>query len=214
VNATGRAGKLRVERRLLTAQHGAELLDRKQRILADELERLHLKAARTEQVWLTAARDAESWLARTAALDGRELIAAAAPLTPAEVHVESWGAMGVTYPEDAQCEAPVAAPAGASSALTYAATAARAALAAAVRQAAAERAVLLVAAELNATRTRLRSVQKRWIPRLESELDTIRRQLLEQELQENLRLRWAADAVAGSGAAARASSQSRKAVSR
>jgi V/A-type H+-transporting ATPase subunit D len=206
VNATGRAGKLRVERRLLTARHGAELLDRKQRILADELERLHLKAARTEQVWLAAARDAESWLARAAALDGREMIASAAPLTPADVRVEWGGAMGVTYPEDAQCEIPVAAPAGASSALTYAATAARAALAAAVRQAAAERAVRLVAADLTATRTRLRAVQKRWVPRLESELDTIRRQLQEQELQENLRLRWAADAVAGSGAAARASS--------
>jgi V/A-type H+-transporting ATPase subunit D len=214
MNATGRAGKLRVERRLLTAQHGAELLDRKQRILADELERLHLKAARTEQVWLTAARDAKTWVARTAALDGRELIAAAAPLTPAEVQVEWGGAMGVTYPEDAQCEAPVAAPAGASSALTYAASAARVALAAAVRHAAAQRAVFLLAAELNATRNRLRAVQKRWIPRLENELDTIRRQLQEQELQENLRLRWAADAVAGSEAAARAARQREMAVPR
>jgi V/A-type H+-transporting ATPase subunit D len=214
VNATGRAGKLRVERRLLTARHGAELLDRKQRILGDELERLHLKAARTGQAWLGAARDAESWLARSAALDGRELIAAAAPLTSAEVQVEWGGAMGVTYPEDAHCEAPVAAPAGASSALTYAATAARVALAAAVRQAAAERAVLLLAGELNATRTRLRAVQKRWIPRLESELETIRRQLMEQELQENLRLRWAADAIAGSAAAARASGPGEPAVPR
>ncbi len=110
--------------------------------------------------------------------------------------------MGVTYPEDARCDAPVASPAGASSALTYAATAARAALAAAVRQAAAERAVLLLTGEITATRTRLRAVQKRWIPRLEDELDTIRRQLLEQELQENLRLRWAADAIAGSRPAA------------
>ena len=89
--------------------------------------------------------------------------------------------------------------------MTYAASAARAALAAAVRHAAAERAVFRLAAELNATRTRLRAVQKRWIPRLENELDTIRRQLQEQELQENLRLRWAADAVAGSEGAARAS---------
>jgi len=202
MNATGRAAKLRVERRLLTARHGAELLDRKQRILADELERLHLKSDRTAQAWLTAARNAESWRARAAALDGREVIAAAAPLTPAVVQVEWAGAMGVTYPEEAQCDAPVASPAGASSALTYAATAARAALAAAVRQAAAERAVLLLTAEITATRTRLRAVQKRWIPRLEDELETIRRQLLEQELQENLRLRWAADAIAGSRPAA------------
>ncbi|MGB2977271.1 MAG: V-type ATP synthase subunit D [Propionicimonas sp.] len=214
MNTTGRAGKLRLERRLLTAQHGAELLDRKQRILADELERLHLRAARTEQVWLTAARDAESWLARTAALDGRELIAAAAPVIPAEVQLEWGGAMGVTYPEDARCEAPVAAPAGASSALTYAMSAARAALDAGVRQAAAQRAVLLVAAELKATRTRLRAVQKRWIPRLENELNTIRRQLQEQELQENLRLRWSADAIFRSAAAERASIPGGRAVPR
>jgi vacuolar-type H+-ATPase subunit D/Vma8 len=200
VNTTGRAGKLRVERRLLTARHGAELLDRKQRILTDELERLHLKAARTDQAWLTAAREAESWQARAAALDGREMIASAAPLTPAAAWVDWGGAMGVTYPEDAHCETPATAPPGASSALTYATTAARTALAAAVRAAAAQRAVHLVAADLHTTRTRLRAVQRRWIPRLESELDTIRRQLQEQELQENLRLRWAADALAESGA--------------
>ncbi len=213
MNTTGRAGKLRVERRLLMARKGAELLDRKQRILADELERLHLKAARTEQVWLAEARDADLWLARTAALDGRERIASAAPLAPAEVWVGWGGAMGVTYPEDARCESPAAAPAGASSALTYATTAARTALAAAVRHAAAERAVHLVAADLRATRTRLRAVQRRWIPRLEYELDTIRRQLQEQELQENLRLRWAADAVAGSGAAGRAGDPRERAAS-
>ena len=35
MSSTGRAGKLRVERRLMTARHGARLLDRKQHILAD-----------------------------------------------------------------------------------------------------------------------------------------------------------------------------------
>jgi vacuolar-type H+-ATPase subunit D/Vma8 len=43
------------------------------------------------------------------------------------------------------------------------------------------------------TRTRQRAVEKRWIPRLEEELTAIRRQLDEQELEESLRLRWAAD---------------------
>ncbi|MGB4916685.1 MAG: V-type ATP synthase subunit D, partial [Propionicimonas sp.] len=100
------------------------------------------------------------------------------------------------------------------SALTYAMSAARAALDAGVRQAAAQRAVLLVAAELKATRTRLRAVQKRWIPRLENELNTIRRQLQEQELQENLRLRWSADAIVRSAAAERASSPGGTAVPR
>jgi vacuolar-type H+-ATPase subunit D/Vma8 len=77
--------------------------------------------------------------------------------------------------------------------LYYAAAAHRSALSAAVRHAALQRAVLLVSAELAATRTRQRAVEKRWVPRLEGELLAIRRQLDEQELEEGLRLRWAAD---------------------
>ncbi|WP_259310151.1 V-type ATP synthase subunit D [Cellulomonas sp. P24] len=80
-----------------------------------------------------------------------------------------------------------------SSALVYAVAAHEAALAAGARCAAAERAVHLVQAELVATRTRQRAVEHRWIPRLERELATIRRRLDEQELEEALRLRWAAD---------------------
>jgi ATP synthase subunit D len=62
-----------------------------------------------------------------------------------------------------------------------------------VRHAAAQRARLVVSAELAATRTRQRAVEKRWVPKLESELLSIRRQLDEQELEEGLRLRWAAE---------------------
>ena len=100
--------------------------------------------------------------------------------------------MGVRYPEDALCRSPVAPPYGSSSALSYAAVAHRSALAAAVRHAAVQRALLLLSAELTATRTRQRAVEHRWIPRLENELRTIRRALDEQELEESLRLRWAA----------------------
>ena len=77
--------------------------------------------------------------------------------------------------------------------MSYAAAAHRSALAAAVRYAAAARAVLLMSAELAVTRIRARAVEKRWIPRLEDELLAIRRRLDEQELEEGLRLRWAAD---------------------
>ena len=77
--------------------------------------------------------------------------------------------------------------------MSYASVAHRSALTAAVRHAAAARAVLLVSAELAATRTRKRAVEKRWVPRLEGQLLAIRRQLDEQEREEGLRLRWAAD---------------------
>jgi len=184
---------MRVERRLQTARHGAQLLDRKQRIMANELEHLRLCAGRSLREWEDRAREAAVWLQRAAALDGRERIEMASPARQAEVEVRWGGAMGVAYPQDALCEPPEAPPAGGSSALSYAAAAHRSALAAAVRHAAAQRAVLLVSAELAATRTRQRAVEKRWVPRLENELLAIRRQLGEQELEEGLRLRWAAD---------------------
>jgi vacuolar-type H+-ATPase subunit D/Vma8 len=184
---------MRVERRLQTARHGAELLDRKQRIMANELKRVQQQAGRLRQEWEDHAREAAVWLQRAAALDGRGRIEAAAPTKPAEVEVQWGAAMGVAYPEDALCEPPIAPPAGGSSALSYAAVAHRSALTAAVRHAAVQRAVLLVSAELAATRTRQRAVEKRWVPRLEGQLLAIRRQLDEQELEEGLRLRWAAD---------------------
>ena len=184
---------MRVERRLQTARHGAQLLDRKQRIMANQLEHLQLRAGRSLREWEDRAREAAVWLQRAAALDGRERIEVASSTRPAEVEVQWGGAMGVAYPEDACCEPPDAPTAGGSSALSYAAAAHRSALTAAVRHAAAQRAVLLVSAELAATRTRQRAVEKRWVPRLENELLAIRRQPGEQELEEGLRLRWAAD---------------------
>jgi len=184
---------MRVERRLQTARHGAELLDRKQHIMANELERLQLHAGLIRQEWEDHAREAAVWLQRAAALDGRERIEAASPPEPAEVEVTWGGVMGLAFPEDALCRPAASAPAGGSSALSYAGAAHRSALTAAVRHAAAQRAVLLVSAELTATRTRQRAVEKRWVPRLEDQLLAIRRQLDEQELEEGLRLRWAAD---------------------
>jgi V/A-type H+-transporting ATPase subunit D len=183
---------MRVERRLQTARHGARLLDRKRHIMVNELERIELRAARSRREWEDRAREAAVWLQRAAALDGRERIEAASPTRAAEVEVTWGGAMGVAFPEEALCHPPVAPPAGGSSALSYAAAAHRSALAAAVRHAGDQRAVLLVSAELAVTRTRQRAVEKRWIPRLEEELTAIRRQLDEQELEEGLRLRWAA----------------------
>ena len=184
---------MRVERRLQTARHGAELLDRKQRIMANELERLAMKASWSGQEWERRAREAAVWLQRAAALDGRQRIESSSPTGAAEVEVQWGGAMGVAYPQDALCDPPVARQGGGSSALFYAAAAHRLALAAAVRHAALARAVQLVSLELAVTRTRQRAVEKRWVPRLEGELAAIRRQLDQQELEEGLRLRWAAD---------------------
>lgn len=200
MSSTGRAGKVRVERRLMTARHGARLLDRKQHILADELERFQLRAELARAEWEELAREAALWLRRAAALDGSGRIEAAAPPEPTGVQ-QRWGsAMGVLYPEDPVCRLPAVPQTGGSSALFYTATVHRSALEAGVRYAAVQRAELLLAAELAATRTRQRAVENRWIPRLENELMDIRRQLDAQELEESLRLRWAADRNSGAKA--------------
>lgn len=193
MTVTGRAGKVRVERRLRTARHGAALLDRKQRIMADELDRLHLYAEKARAEWESAAREAARWLRRAAALDGATALEAAAPASPATVEVHLGVAMGVTYPADAVCAVPEGSAPGGSSALAFAVRAHREALELAVRHAAAERAIALLGAELAATRTRQRAVENRWIPRLEEELAGIRRRLEEQELEEVLRVHWAAE---------------------
>lgn len=193
MNATGRAGKVRVERRLRTARHGAALLDRKQRIMADELERLRLYAEGVREEWEVAAREAARWLRRAAALDGTTAVETAAPAARATFEVR-WGvAMGVTYPAHAACVVPEGPLPGGSSALAFAVRAHREALGVGVRLAAAERAIALVGAELAATRSRQRAVENRWIPRLEAELDEIRRRLEEQEMEETLRVHWAAE---------------------
>ncbi len=193
MNETGRSGKARVARKLETARRGSTLLDRKQHILADELERLELFADQSRKTWEERARIAATWLQRSAAMDGREHIAAATSDGTAVVNVSWGGAMGVSYPEDAAVLLPPERHPGGSSALSYTAQSHRDCLAAAARCAAANRARLLVSTELTMTRMRQRAIENTWIPRLEARLITIQRQLDEQELEEDLRVRWAGD---------------------
>jgi V/A-type H+-transporting ATPase subunit D len=54
------------------------------------------------------------------------------------------------------------------------------------------RATAIVSAELAATRSRRRAVERRWIPRMEEQLRSIEQVLEEQELEDILRLHWAA----------------------
>ncbi|MDK1327497.1 V-type ATP synthase subunit D [Arthrobacter sp. zg-Y1143] len=187
-----RAERAEVQRRLATARRGAELLDRKQRILQRSIDGLAERADAARLAWEELAREAAVWLRRTTALDGADRLAEAAPSDTALATVRWGGAMGISYPEDASCTVPAAPPAGGTSALAYAAAAHRTALEAAVAAAASQRALLLVSEELAATRTRQRAVENRWIPRLEEQLTAIERRIAEQELEESLRLRWAA----------------------
>ncbi|WP_296666396.1 V-type ATP synthase subunit D [Demequina sp.] len=187
----GRAARLRVQRLLTVARHGVDLLERKQRIVAAEHERLLLVADGLRIAWEESARDALVWTDRAAALDGWVAIEAAAPPQGATVQVQVARVMGVEFPDDGVADVPAHRRTGGSSTLRYAADAMTAAIEAAISYAAVRRATVIVAAELVATRTRRRAIEHRWIPHLEGELVRIERGLEELEREENLRVRWA-----------------------
>jgi len=195
VSGSGRAARAETERRLETARRGAELLDRKQQILRIAIGNRAEQSEESLRRFHEAAARAALWLGRSLALDGLGRIRESVPDTLAEAEIRWGGAMGISFPEDAAVNLPGQTPSTGSSALLYAAAAHREALAAAVVHAADARALLLVSRELAATRTRQRAVEHRWIPKLEAELGRIQRSLAEQELEESLRLRWAAGAV-------------------
>lgn len=190
--ASGRAGRLRLQRQLAAATRASDLLDRKRRIVADELDRLRLLADRTAAEWEAAALDAATWLQRCSALDGQRALDAARPAAVAVVEVTLGGAMGLHYPLDAQVS-PVGPPARTgSSALVHTAGAHTRALQAAARHAAVSEAVRRLTRELAHVRARQRAIDHRWIPPLTAALRTLEAQLDEADREENVRLRWAA----------------------
>lgn len=186
----GRAGRLWLQRRLRVAERGAELMDRKLRILRGELDRRRDAAARAAADWDRCSADAERWLLRASLLGGERAIRLAADGRLAEVTISYGTVMGVRHPSGTSCvipepgtwDGPV---------LAAARQAHRAALRAAVRHAAAEEALRLVEAETLATQYRLRAIRDRWIPRLEQALAEVTLAIEEQEIADAARLRLA-----------------------
>ncbi len=190
----GRAGRIWLVRRLDTARRGADLLDRKLRILQGELTRRQAAAAQAQARWISSHADAQAWLLRAALLGGQRAIMLADDGQPAQVTISYELAMGVRYPGSTSCsfpplvtwDGPVMAGARESH---------RDALAAAAEHAAAAAAVRVVEAEVRATRYRLRAVQDRWIPGLEQALADVTFALEEQERSDAARLRLASRRV-------------------
>ncbi|TCC21607.1 V-type ATP synthase subunit D [Kribbella sindirgiensis] len=196
--ATGRAGRLMLTARLATARRAVDLLDRKQRALAVECERLELIAGRATETFERTALLATRWLRRCTALDGERTVLDSAPRAAAEVVVGYDVTMGVRHPTTADVTFGPEPDLAGSSALVEAMRAHRTALAAAVRLAAARRSVALVSEELALTRQQQRALELRWIPELERRLTVLLQRLDESEREENLRLRWAARHSEGS----------------
>lgn len=187
----GRTGRLWLQRRLRVAERGAELLDRKIRILRAELDRQRDAAAQAAADWDRCRAAAERWLLRASLSGGERAIRMAADGRLADVTISYSTVMGVRHPSGTSCvipepgtwDGPV---------LAGARRAHQAALRAAVRHAATEEALRLVEAETLATQYRLRAIRDRWIPRLEQALAEVTLAIEEQEIADAARLRLAA----------------------
>lgn len=192
----GRAGRLWLQRRLAVARRGADLLDRKLRIMRGELNRLRDAEAQAAAEWCHADAEAEQWLLRAALLGGQRAIRLAADGQLADVTVSYRAVMGVRYPFSASCDIPQA---GTWDGPVLAATrqAHADALRAAARSAAAAEGARLMQAEVRATEYRLRAIRDRWIPRLGQALAEVTLAIEEQEIADAARLRLAARSASG-----------------
>lgn len=188
----GRSGRLWLQHRLAVAGRGAALLDQKLRILRAEVRRATLAAEDTAQAWTAAAEEAERWLVRASLLGGERAARLASDGVEAQVEVVWASTMGVRHPRGATCVLPPPAdlPMG-GAALVQARAAHLRAVDAAVQHAVAAAAVRLLRAEEVATRRRLRAIEERWLPLLESTLRATELGLEEQEHADGVRLRWA-----------------------
>ena len=209
----GRAGRNWLRRRLTTAERGRGQLDRKLRSLFPEQQRLRIKAARDRADWESACGAAQTWLLRAVLLGGQDAIRGASPTEPARIEVEWTTTMGLGYPRGARPAsepatgastglAPSSAASGPSgnAAIAPATAAFQTALAAGVRTAAAEEAVRRIDAEIAVTRRRLRALDRRWLPRLQHELNRLDLALEQSEQEDGLRLRRAARSQPGARA--------------
>jgi len=186
----GRAGRLRLERRLQVARRGADLLDRKLRIFQRELPGLRADAAHAARDWERCAADADRWLLRAALLGGQRAIRLASDDAPAELDVGYAVTVGVRHPATCACTFPPPQD-WAGPTIGAARHAHQVALEAAARSAAASAALRIMEAEAAATRLRLRAVKDRWIPLLEEARAAVALAIDEQERADGARLRLA-----------------------
>jgi V/A-type H+-transporting ATPase subunit D len=200
----GRAGRLWLARRRQTADRAADLLEQKRRALIGEQRRLRLLSDRTEAAWRDAVTEAERWIARAGVVGGERAIRQAVGRIPptASVDVRWRSTMGAVYPARVACQLPgpgVPASAGQASALGPAERAHREALEAGAQHAAARMALTRVENELGVTVRRLRVIQQRWIPTLDSALHDLAVRLDEREREDLVAVRWTRDRGGPSG---------------
>ena len=187
----GRAGRLWLDRRLVAARRGVDLLDRKLRILQVELAARQETAAQAEREWHDRSASADRALLIAALLGGQRAIRLAAGSGWAEVTIGYAVTIGVRHPAHGQLVPPAGPDPWAGQPAELARQAHRAALDAAIRQAVAAEAVRILAEEVATTRYRLRALRDRLIPALEQARAEVALAIDEQERADGARLRLA-----------------------
>ncbi|QKV90607.1 V-type ATPase, D subunit [Streptomyces sp. NA02950] len=191
-----RAGRLRVRHSLEVALRGAELLERKLRILRARHEALLRAEEAGAHAWRQRVRDAETWLLRGLFLGGEHALEAAAEgAGAADFTWREESTVGVRHPALPSCRIPDRSPDVATpgnTALVHAETAYRQVLLAGAEYAVARHAARIVGAEVARTRRRVRALRRHWIPRLEETLARINLALEEGEHEDHVRRHWAA----------------------
>ncbi len=185
----GRAGRIWLDRRLGAARRGADLLDRKLRILQGELGELRSAAAAAEREWHRLSAEADHALLVAALLGGQRNIRLAAGGGFAAVRIGYAVTIGVRHPATGRLTPPPGPHPWAGQPAEQARQAHRAALDAAVRHAVAAGAVRVIEAETRTTRYRLRAIRDRLIPALEQARALIALAIDEQERADGARLR-------------------------
>ncbi|MFD0274265.1 V-type ATP synthase subunit D [Kitasatospora sp. NPDC127111] len=191
----GRVSRLRLRHSLDIAVRGADLLERKLRILRDHHRKLVEQEHDAERTWRERLGEAETWLLRGLLLSGERALTTAAVAGRADIAVEWTVSMGVRHPSAPSCTDAVRAdhePAPANTALLRAEATYREAVRAAAALAAARTAAGLMAAETERTGRRLRALRRHWIPRLSAELTASDQALEQAEHEDAVRRRWAA----------------------
>ncbi|MEU0112401.1 V-type ATP synthase subunit D [Streptomyces bobili] len=192
----GRAGRLRLRRSLDVAERGADLLERKLRILSSEHQRLLHAEESADRARRDLLSEAETWLLRGLLLGGEQALdAAVAGIGPAEVTVRWTSSMGVRRPAAASVAVrarPRTSAAPTNTALVHAEAVYGRALRAAAEYAVAHDAAELMGAEVISTRHRVRALRRHWIPRLREALDRADLALEQAEHEDGVRRRWAA----------------------
>lgn len=190
--APSRATRLRLLDQVDLARHATDLMRNKEEALGREQVRLAAHATRTAEVWSQQFQAAAGWLLRARLLGGSPELSALAPSKAATVTPQWQTAMGLTYPGSVTCEPAAPPPLTTTAAMPPTAAAYRSALLAASAHAAASTALARLDDELFQTRQRRRAIEEHLVPSLTAAIHQMDGQLDEQDREEAVRTRLAA----------------------